>query len=499
MCTSGLLTLLAGPAHSQEARADRPVNTAMTFRPSFTRVDRDVDSLFTLILVGNHVAGPAGVDNDWQLRQNRNYLLPALEIVGFDVALNLFDRAVLGRRYYTDLATIRRNLRSNWEIDNDPFLVNQFGHPYQGAMYHTFARSAGLNYWESALYTFGGSAFWEVAGETTKPSWNDQLTTGIGGSFLGEALFRMASLVLENAGGPPNDAVERSAFALAPATGFNRKVFGRRFDDVLPSREAPYYRRLQAGAAWAFQEDPGTAGLLRPGEVLADLAIEYGMPGRTGYEWERPFDYFALEARASTAAGLESLLSRGLLLGRGYAVGEGLRGVAGLYGVYDYISPVSFRVSTTALSLGTTAQWWLGDRVAWQGTLLAGAGFTAVGTVSDAGDSDEYHYGLAPQALATSRVIFGDRASLDVSVREYYVSDVASADTEGHDLIDRWDAALTWRLGGQQAITLKYLRSGRDAFYPGVGHREQVRASFGVLVTFLGHDRMGAIDWRPDR
>jgi hypothetical protein len=122
-----------------------------------------------------------------------------------------------------------------------------------------------------------------------------------------------------------------------------------------------------------------------------------------------------------------------------------------------------------------------------------------VGTVSEAGDSDEYHYGLAPQALATSRFIFGDRASLDVSVREYYVSDVASADTEGHDLIDRWDAALTWRLGGQQAITLKYLRSGRDAFYPGVGHREQVRASFGVLVTFLGHDRMGAIDWRPDR
>ena len=36
--------------------------------------------------------------------------------------------------------------------------VNQLGHPYQGSMYHGFARSAGFNYWESAGYTFAGSA-----------------------------------------------------------------------------------------------------------------------------------------------------------------------------------------------------------------------------------------------------------------------------------------------------------------------------------------------------
>jgi hypothetical protein len=72
----------------------------------------------------------------------------------------------------------------------------------------------------------------------------------------------------------------------------------------------------------------------------------------------------------------------------------------------------------------------------------------------------------------------------------------AGTTPEGHDRIDRWDASLTWRLGAQQAITLKYLRSGRDAFYPDLGHREQVRASVGLLVTFLGHDRMGAVDWR---
>ena len=81
--------------------------------------------------------------------------------------------------------------------------MNQFAHPYQGSMYHGFARSAGLNYWESLLYTNVGSFLWETGGETTPPSINDQIASGIGGSFFGEALFRMASLVLEGDGEKP--------------------------------------------------------------------------------------------------------------------------------------------------------------------------------------------------------------------------------------------------------------------------------------------------------
>ena len=119
--------------------------------------------------------------------RERSLLVPAAEIVGFDVLLNLFDRAVLGRDYYTDLATIRRNLSRGWVVENDPYFINQFGHPYQGSMYHGFARSAGLGYWEALGYTVAGSAFWEIAGERTPPSWNDQISTGFGGTLLGAA------------------------------------------------------------------------------------------------------------------------------------------------------------------------------------------------------------------------------------------------------------------------------------------------------------------------
>jgi hypothetical protein len=96
---------------------------------------------------------------------HESYLIPALEIVGFDLLLNLFDRAYYGCcDYDVDLSSIKRNLHRGWDVDRDEFTVNQIGHPYQGSMYHGFARASGLNYWQGLAYTFVGSAFWEVAG-----------------------------------------------------------------------------------------------------------------------------------------------------------------------------------------------------------------------------------------------------------------------------------------------------------------------------------------------
>lgn len=427
--------------------------------------------------------------------RERSLLVPAAEIVGFDVLLNLFDRAVLGRDYYTDLATIRRNLRRGWVVENDPYLINQFGHPYQGSMYHGFARSAGLGYWEALGYTVAGSAFWEIAGETTPPSWNDQISTGFGGTFLGESLFRLASLILERERGAPDAWRALAVAAISPPLGFNRRAAGRRFDAVFDSRDAPYYRRWQLGVSRTTRNERGTSTIRRPNEAIADIAIEYGLPGRPGYTYSRPFDYFTLEAMGSSANGFETILTRGLLVGSGYGAGERYRGLWGLYGSYDYVAPQIFRVSSTALSLGTTGQWWLREGVALQGTAAAGAGYAAVGTIRGAGERD-YHYGIAPQALLAGRAILGQDVSLDLTARDYFVSGVGRFDTEGHDRISRLDASATLRLYRQNAVSIKYIWSSRDAFFPNTGHRRQVRATIGVLYTFLGHDRFGAVEWR---
>jgi hypothetical protein len=132
-----------------------------------------------------------------------NYILPIYEIVGFNLLLNLFDRNCYGDDCHSNLSSIRRNLHSSWVVDSDPFRINQLAHPYQGLMYFGFARSAGVDYWKSLAYSFGGSAMWEIAGETTPPSRNDLINTGLGGSFVGEALFRLANLLLEQGNIPP--------------------------------------------------------------------------------------------------------------------------------------------------------------------------------------------------------------------------------------------------------------------------------------------------------
>ena len=424
----------------------------------------------------------------------KSYSIPALEILGFDFLVNRAGKLFSNSSDYdVSLSSIRSNLRSRWVADNDPYKTNQFGHPYQGSMYHGFARSAGLSYWESAAYTFAGSAAWEIAGENTPPSRNDQIASGIAGSFLGEALFRMSSLVLEHGDGVPRFWRELIAAGISPSTGFNRLAFGERFDPIFSSRGAAYYSRLQLGLSGTTQKAQGASTDYKRNELLTDFSMEYGLPGKPGYEYARPFDYFAFQATASSANVFENVLTRGLLLGKTYDEGHNFRGIWGLYGSFDYISPQTYRVSSTALSVGTTAQRWLTSTIAVQGNALVGAGYAAVGTLHGASEGD-YHYGVAPQALLGFRAIFGERASLDVTAREYFVSRVAGAG--GHDNIARADVSFTVRIYKQHAIAVKYLWNRRDASYPTLGDRTQSNATLGIFYSYIGHDRFGAVDWR---
>src|SRR5688572_23703389 len=90
---------------------------------------------------------------------HKSYILPVVEIVAIDAAINVGGRLLIDpASFAVTPASIRRNLRGPWVVDDDPFELNQFGHPYQGALYHGAARSNGLSYWPSMAYTFAGSA-----------------------------------------------------------------------------------------------------------------------------------------------------------------------------------------------------------------------------------------------------------------------------------------------------------------------------------------------------
>lgn len=223
--------------------------------------------------------------------------------------------------------------------------------------------------------------------------------------------------------------------------------------------------------------------------------MDYGLPGQEGYSYTRPFDYFVFQGAASSANVLENVMVRGLLFGTDYKMGENYRGIWGLYGSYDYISPQTFRVSSTALSLGTTGQVWLSESVALQGSVLGGLGYAAVGTLSG-NDERDYRYGVAPQALVALRLIMGDKASIDFTGREYFVKDVDAGNAGGHDNIVRSDLAFTYRIHKKHAVSVKYQWNQRDASYSNLDDRKQTTGTIGVFYTFLGHDGFGTPDWR---
>ena len=437
---------------------------------------------------------------DWETGEGKSYFIPAVEVVGFTAVLNGLDRVFYPESdadghniYATTFKTYWDNVfRHHWELDTDSFSTNQFSHPYHGTVHYTMARSAGLDFWESFAYTFGGSLLWETAAETLPPSINDQIATGLGGPFLGEALFRMAGLVLEGGGSRPGPWRELAAAALTIPTGFNRLAFGERFRPVFPSRGPALSWRLRAEEGLCMRGESDVS----PNAFTVCYQMSYGLPGKPGYGYSRPFDYFDFElnAQPNQRRTIESVMVRGLLLGEGYRAGSDYRGVWGLYGSYDYISPKPTRVSSTALSLGTTAQWNPARGVTLQGSLSGGAGYGAAGIIPGPGERN-YHYGTTFQGLLALKLIISDRASAEFSGREYYVSGLAGTNHRGSELVGRWEAGLNFRVYGRHALGVSYLSSTRDAEYHGLPGASQSSEAYSVTYTFLGDTLFGAVGW----
>lgn len=434
---------------------------------------------------------------NWETRTGRSYLIPMGEIFAYIFLLNRYDREFVDPKpvYRTDGNTIWQQLTdSKWVLDNDQFSVNQFLHPYGGSVYYGLARSAGLNFWESLLYSSAGSFVWEIAGETSSPSINDMIATPIGGTLLGEPLFRMASLLLETKEGKPGFWQELGATFLSPPTGFNRLVFGNRFDTVFPSRQPATFLRLRLGGIVSTSSHHVPSGVREHG-AIGDFTFTYGLPGKPDYRYTRPFDYFDFHITAVTTNTLESINTRGLLIGTSYAFGEPTRGAWGLFGSYDYMSPQVFRASSVALSLGTIWQSWLSRSIALQGVVLAGPGYGAAGSIQRTEERD-YHYGATGQGLLNLRLILGNRTMLDFTGREYYVSGLLSAEPHGQENILRGETSLTFRIIGPHGMSLRYAVSHRDARYPNIEFRDQTIETISLMYVFLGGTGFGAVEWR---
>ena len=214
--------------------------------------------------------------------------------------------------------------------------------------------------------------------------------------------------------------------------------------------------------------------------------MDYGLPGKPGYSYRRPFDYFNFEAALSSANGIENLTSNGMLLGDHYALGDRVRGIAGVYGGYEYLAPQVFRVSTTSVSLGTTLQWWATEQVRDPGGRLRRRRLRGSKL-----DPAQRRLDRVPLRHGAAR---GDEPAADrwrpgVAGRRRRAScrcgRIANR-RAGRDDISRVESALTWRIAGPHAIGVSYVWSHRSAAFRGGVDQRQTLGQFGVYYTLLG-------------
>jgi hypothetical protein len=218
-----------------------------------------------------------------------------LNINTSNIFLNLAARLGNAGFAQTDFGTIWENLSTPkwmWE-EGDRFLINQFGHPYQGSTYFTSARANGFDFYKSILFGPMGSFLWETTCEP-EPSINDLITTTVAGAALGEMLHRFflevdaSSSVMAKIGG----------FFVSPIDSFNQ-VYNR------PARESGggniYELSLKTGVEKTIAFFPGhqneADSWKYPGARL-EINVVYGNPFEQ--HSKTPYEHFELNAGITT-------------------------------------------------------------------------------------------------------------------------------------------------------------------------------------------------------
>jgi hypothetical protein len=193
------------------------------------------------------------------------------------------------------------NFKMGPEWDVDGFGTNFIAHPYAGSIYFNAARSNGYSFWGSLPFAIQGSLTWEYLAENTRPSWNDLVNTPISGAFLGEALYRISSNVLDDRTTGAN-RFWREFFAalINPTRGFNRLTSGKMFRVTNKEvyQKEPVNVTLSAGLH-KVNNKLGDDNKFATGQTnfILNTQLDYGDPFETRHR--KPFDFFRLRAEFS--------------------------------------------------------------------------------------------------------------------------------------------------------------------------------------------------------
>jgi hypothetical protein len=254
-----------------------------------------------------------------------------------------------------------RNLETGWQWDDNAVSVNFFAHPYQGSLYYNAARSNGYGYWTGLAVAAAGSFHWECCGETHYMSVNDWVNTSFGGAAVGEVLYRLSSMVLDNqATGKERLGREAAAFVLAPTRGFTRMVSGntrRVYENPSNPRDRvpeQVQTMVTVGIRGAESTRSARGGDLDEAfDPHGFLEVDVTSGRLASLDRQKPFDYFTVSSQINLIKGraIGELRIHGSLWHRTLSESENTTSKLLLMQDFDYEDNPAFERGGQAFSL----------------------------------------------------------------------------------------------------------------------------------------------------
>jgi Domain of unknown function (DUF3943) len=243
------------------------------------------------------------------------------------------------------------NFEEGFTYDDNKFKTNQLIHPFNGATYYNAARANGIGFWGSSAMSVVGAFVWECCGETHPMSFNDMISTGIGGIARGEVMYRASSLLLDNTKTGKNRFFrEAGGLLINPIRGFNRLVTGDA-GEVQGNPVDPYAWRpafslaVRAGGrvigeGESISENTNTYGFL-------EVALFYGNP----WDSDRHGPYDRFDVISQSNFGEKTRVGRLLIRGDLFTkrIGDGKKHVLTLQQDFDYIDNEAYEYGGQSL------------------------------------------------------------------------------------------------------------------------------------------------------
>lgn len=425
----------------------------------------------------------------------------AAEVIGINVVVNRFGDWIMHEPgAHVTPKSWKANLEHGFVWDWNSFGTNFFAHPYHGALYHTTARANGLNFWESVPFVFMGSFIWEYFGENHPPSGNDYIITTLGGIQLGEMLFRMSELVLDDRKrGRKRTTSEIAATLITPMYGLNRLIDGKfsTHEKHINHLRQPYQAYLSLGSnAFVTKLNQLKENV---GPVL-EFGIEYGDPfgNKNSY---KPYEYFKLMTWARWIRVEDfskvylSMLSTGLIWGKNFNIKEKRSDLFGIFQHYDYVINPIIEIGGVSIAAGWLREIRPSDM--WEIQLELHLGMIVLGgsnsEIADLGFSDDLGYDLnrtyvlGPGIMSKSNFTIKHKKygalSLDYNRRVIYVTSGPAGEENLRYLHIRYFIPI-W---GKFNAGIEYFQYNRRAEYDDVPGYENVKKTYYEFKTLLAY------------